>query len=109
VSVVDSREVVSVTKLCSDWKLNIRARYPLIYLVSSETKRVQMLLTMIAKEMNKSLYFWTYSRGLYDALSGEAVADTKSADSALRALSKLAAKTEALIVFINPVVGRVTL
>jgi SpoVK/Ycf46/Vps4 family AAA+-type ATPase len=99
VSVVDSREVVSVTKLCSDWKLNIRARYPLIYLVSSETKRVQMLLTMIAKEMNKSLYFWTYSRGLYDALSGEAVADTKSADSALRALSKLAAKTEALIVF----------
>ena len=98
-SVMDCREVLSVTKLCSDWKLYIRARYPLIYLVSSETKRVQMLLTMIAKEMNKGLYFWTYSRGLYDALSGEDVANTKSANDALRALSKLAAATDALIVF----------
>lgn len=98
-TVLERSRVASVTQLCLDWKLYVRARYPLIYLVSPETRRVQMLLGTVAKEMSKTLYFWSISRGLYNASTNETIAETTDVRGALLALPKLAAKTEALIVF----------
>ncbi|MBN1867499.1 AAA family ATPase [Candidatus Sumerlaeota bacterium] len=42
----------------------IRARYPLIYVVSWEEGRVMRELNAIAKRLNKSLYYWTITDGL---------------------------------------------
>ena len=43
----------------------IRARYPLIYVVSHEEARVQEALVGIAQVHNKPLYAWTITRGLH--------------------------------------------
>ncbi|HZJ53724.1 MAG TPA: ATPase, partial [Myxococcaceae bacterium] len=43
----------------------IRARYPLVYLVSSEEARVEELLRGIARGHGKSLIGWSAVRGLH--------------------------------------------
>ncbi len=47
----------------------IRARYPLIYIVSFEEARVEELLRDIAKELNKRLWLWTITKGFVDSSS----------------------------------------
>ena len=42
----------------------IRARYPIIYVVSWEEERVEQRLAAIAKERNKQFYIWTYTQGI---------------------------------------------
>jgi SpoVK/Ycf46/Vps4 family AAA+-type ATPase len=42
----------------------IRARYPLIYVVSSEENRVENTLQQIASERNKKLFFWSITKGM---------------------------------------------
>lgn len=42
----------------------IRARYPIVYLLSSEEQRVEEELREIAARMNKHLYTWSITRGL---------------------------------------------
>ena len=42
----------------------IRARYPLVYLVSWEEQRVDALLEQLANTHGKSLYLWSVMRGL---------------------------------------------
>jgi hypothetical protein len=45
----------------------IRARYPLIYLVTSEETRVRELIQAIAARRQKKAYEWSYSTGLVPA------------------------------------------
>ena len=54
----------------------IRARYPLVYLVSSEETRVEELLKGIARGHGKSLIGWSAVRGLHrlDETRGVALA-----------------------------------
>lgn len=47
----------------------IRARYPLIYLVTFEEQRVESMLGEVARAHGKVLLEWTVTRGL-SALSG---------------------------------------
>ncbi|HEY7091296.1 MAG TPA: AAA family ATPase, partial [Tepidisphaeraceae bacterium] len=42
----------------------IRARYPIIYVVSWEEERVEKQLAQIAASRNKKLYIWTYTQGI---------------------------------------------
>ena len=42
----------------------IRARYPLIYVVSWEEERVEQQLSRIAASRNKKLFVWTYTQGI---------------------------------------------
>jgi SpoVK/Ycf46/Vps4 family AAA+-type ATPase len=48
----------------------IRGRYPLIYIVSSEERRVEADLRGVAKELGKQLWLWTFTRGFVDASTG---------------------------------------
>jgi SpoVK/Ycf46/Vps4 family AAA+-type ATPase len=52
----------------------IRARYPIIYVVSHEERRVETAVRAIAEAQGKPLFTWTASRGIRDQ-SGEAVTD----------------------------------
>jgi hypothetical protein len=45
----------------------IRARYPILYLISSEELRVQQLITGIAAKRQKKVYEWSYSTGIVPA------------------------------------------
>jgi ATP-dependent 26S proteasome regulatory subunit len=42
----------------------IRARYPIIYLVSWEEERVEQHLARVAQKRNKKLYIWSYTQGI---------------------------------------------
>ena len=45
----------------------IRARYPILYIVSSEEMRVQELVVEIAKKRQKKVFEWSYSTGIVPA------------------------------------------
>lgn len=45
----------------------IRARYPILYIISSEEMRVQQLVADIAKKRQKKMFEWSYSTGIVPA------------------------------------------
>ncbi len=45
----------------------IRARYPIIYVISSEEMRVQNMIVEIAKKRQKKVFEWSYSTGIIPA------------------------------------------
>src|SRR5215475_4269378 len=45
----------------------IRARYPILYIISSEEMRVQGLVLEIAKKRQKKVFEWSYSTGIVPA------------------------------------------
>lgn len=45
----------------------IRARYPLIYLVSWEESRAESMLAKVAERQGKRIFIWSVSRGMCDA------------------------------------------
>jgi adenylate kinase family enzyme len=45
----------------------IRARYPILYVISSEEMRVQQLVMDIAKKRQKKVFEWSYSTGIVPA------------------------------------------
>ncbi len=42
----------------------IRARYPIIYLISWEEERVEQYLSQIAQKRKKKLYLWSFTQGI---------------------------------------------
>jgi hypothetical protein len=48
----------------------IRARYPLIYLVSWEEERAGAMLARLAAKGNKRLFFWSVTQGIVEPSSG---------------------------------------
>src|SRR3982751_1514227 len=51
----------------NDLETLIRARYPIIYLITSEEMRVQNVVVEIARKRQKKVYEWTYSTGIVPA------------------------------------------
>ena len=45
----------------------IRARYPILYLITNEEMRVQNLLVEIAAKRQKKVFEWTFSNGIVPA------------------------------------------
>ena len=45
----------------------IRARYPILYIISSEEMRVQKLVVEIAAKRQKKVFEWSYSTGIVPA------------------------------------------
>ena len=50
--------------VCKELDVLIRARYPVIYVVSWEEERVERQLAEIARQRNKKLFIWTLTQGL---------------------------------------------
>src|SRR5437870_10591140 len=57
-------ETVLTSHSASELETLIRARYPIIYIVSWEEKRVEDALRAIARERAKQLLVWTVTQGL---------------------------------------------
>lgn len=60
----------------------IRARYPILYIVTSEEWRVQNLLTEIAQKRQKKVYEWSYTTGVVP--SGTSIQSQKHRNAATR-------------------------
>ncbi len=46
-------------------KIHVQARYPILWLVSFEERRVERILENLAKSMGATFWCWSVSRGLY--------------------------------------------
>ncbi|MGN6387855.1 MAG: hypothetical protein ACTHMT_16615 [Verrucomicrobiota bacterium] len=60
----------------------IRARYPILYIVSPEELRVQHILTRLAESRQKNLFEWSCSTGLVP--SGTSIQQNKTRNNASR-------------------------
>ncbi len=60
----------------------IRARYPILYLVTNEETRVQEVIAGIAQKRQKKVYEWCYSTGIVPA--GTSIQSQKTRNSATR-------------------------
>jgi hypothetical protein len=60
----------------------IRARYPILYVISSEELRVQQVVTDIARIRQKKLFEWSYSTGIVPA--GTSIQSQKNRTSATK-------------------------
>jgi MoxR-like ATPase len=68
--------------IASEIETLIRARYPLLYLVTSEELRVQQMLNGIAAKRQKKLFEWSYSTGIVPA--GTSIQSQKSRNPATK-------------------------
>lgn len=60
----------------------IRARYPILYIISSEELRVQELIVDIAKKRQKKVFEWSYSTGIVPA--GTSIQSQKNRNAATK-------------------------
>jgi SpoVK/Ycf46/Vps4 family AAA+-type ATPase len=60
----------------------IRARYPILYVITTEEMRVQNILVDIAAKRQKKLFEWTYSSGITPA--GASIQSQKSRNTATK-------------------------
>ena len=60
----------------------IRARYPILYIITSEETRVQNLVVEIAGKRQKKVFEWTYSSGIVPA--GASIQSQKSRSGATK-------------------------
>jgi SpoVK/Ycf46/Vps4 family AAA+-type ATPase len=75
-----------------DLDILIRARYPLLYLVSWEEHRVDTILGELARSHGKALYHWSITRGLRNVggtRSATVPEETRNPIDALAAVEKL--------------------
>ncbi len=69
---MDSKGITSQVQ--EEIKILIRARYPILYIVSYEENRVTEVLQRIALERGKTLYTWTVTKGLIEPLQHKKIA-----------------------------------
>lgn len=60
----------------------IRARYPILYIISSEEARVQELILEVAKKRQKKVFEWTFSTGIMPA--GTSIQSQKNRNAATK-------------------------
>lgn len=89
----------------------IRARYPLVYLVSWEEQRVESILAELARTHAKSLYEWSVTRGLRKVSGGREVQfdeDTTHPHKALAGVAKLSEPALVVLKDFHPFLGDAT-
>ncbi len=75
----------------------IRAKYPILYILSWEERRIEQTLRQVAAERRKKLYAWTLTEGLFPLDGGESSAIDPATRNPMRALDSIAASQEAAI------------
>ena len=96
--VPDSNPSPSLSAFVDELDVLIRARYPLIYLVTWEEQRVDAILTTLAESHGKALYTWSVTQGLCRMTDGRAANEGPTDPAkALAAVEKLV--EPALVVF----------
>src|SRR5512138_1246010 len=79
----------------------IRARYPLIYLVSWEEQRLDGILQDVAQNHGKALLQWSITRGLRRVSAGRSMAISEQSRDPVEALGAVAKLTEPSLVVLK--------
>ena len=66
----------------SELETLIRARYPILYIVTSEELRVQNVIVDVAKKRQKKVFEWSYSTGIVPA--GTSIQSQKNRSTATK-------------------------
>src|SRR3989441_3705328 len=82
-------------RFVSDLDTLIRARYPLIYLVSWEEQRLDAILHDMAQNHGKALLHWSVTRGLRRVSGARSMPISEQSRDPIEALSGIAKLTEA--------------
>jgi AAA+ superfamily predicted ATPase len=88
-------------KFVSDLDTLIRARYPLIYLVSWEEQRLDAILQDVAQTHAKALLQWSVTRGLRRVSGVRAVTISEQSRDPIEALSAIGKLTEPSLVVLK--------
>ena len=75
----------------------VRARYPILYILSWEERRIEKILGVVAEERRKKLYGWSITDGLTRLDGYDVTPFDSSTRSPIRALEAIAASTESAI------------
>ncbi len=75
----------------------IRARYPLLYLLSWEERRVEHMLRQVAGQLRKKLYGWTITSGIVSLDEYDGMPPDPATYAPLRALDTIALSQESAI------------
>lgn len=78
-----------ITELIGQLQLLVRARYPIISLLSHEEQRCWRMLKQLATEDGKAIYRWRMSQGLEQGETGDILNGTASIEEALKAVQKI--------------------
>lgn len=80
-------------------ELNIlaRAKYPLIYIISWEERRIEEMLRQVASERRKQLYLWTLTDGIFPIDASQETAIDTSTRNPLAALDYIGMSQESAI------------
>jgi SpoVK/Ycf46/Vps4 family AAA+-type ATPase len=79
----------ATTRFLEELDTLVRARYPLIYLVSWEEQRLDNLLASLAQSHGKQLHAWTSTRGLRKLSGGRVVPPVEGSEDPLVALGAI--------------------
>lgn len=88
-------------KFVSDLDTLIRARYPLIYLVSWEEQRLDAVLQDVAQNHGKALLQWSVTRGLRRVSGARALTISEQSRDPIEALGAVAKLTEPSLVVLK--------
>jgi hypothetical protein len=90
---------MTVTQIDREEELNIlvRAKYPILYIVSWEERRIEQTLRLVAAERRKKLYGWTLTDGIVPLDGYDAPPIDPATRSPVHALDHIAASQEAAV------------
>lgn len=74
------------TSVLDELEVLIRARYPIIHVVTWEERRVEQQLRLFAAQRTKQLYCWSVTTGLVKSTAGQPVSRTKGLADPVEAL-----------------------
>lgn len=75
----------------------IRAKYPILYIVSWEERRIEQILRQVAGQLRKKLYGWTITDGLRSLDGFDGLGPDPATCAPLRILDTIAASQESAI------------
>lgn len=92
-------EPMTSSQLAREEELNIliRAKYPILYLVSWEERRIEQILRQVAGQLRKKLYGWTITDGLRSLDGYDNTGPDPATCAPLRILDTIAASQESAI------------
>jgi SpoVK/Ycf46/Vps4 family AAA+-type ATPase len=91
--------VMTMTQIDREEELNVlvRAKYPILYIVSWEERRIEQTLRLVAAERRKKLYGWTLTNGIVPLDGYEALPIDQATRNPVHALDYIATSQESAL------------
>jgi len=88
-------------RFADELEVMVRACCPLVYLVTAEEVRAERMLTELASRVDKPLYAWSMTRGLYKSVDGALAPALPDSTDPIAALAHVARFTEPALVVLK--------